>query len=625
MYISFIFAILFIIGLSFGQTSVSFNSNSTVYSAISESKTELEIKKIKENEIDSVGAQIELFNDSEAKRQSAMFLIDGDKTTNNEKFNIGAEFNIPIYLYKNTLRGGETGYRAAAAALGFAVKNTSEIFPFRFSAGPSFEGGENRNLQTRDTVFGGGGYFSLFGGDTSGSRIKDTPLIFGAELFGKYIKSQNDYGNVAAKAKFIYEKNGVFQTDSFSITVSDTVGYGKVNSQFGYINGLRGGEVPSRYGNNLSVLLRAAEIGDAFFQPSVEIYLNDNRYRYVSGEFFYGSLKKNTVSTLLFVNKDINSWEFETGLKLSGTREENCYFTGKDGGRQTDTLNEKLKDADVFNPQYYFSSQYLSPKETFGLSAKYAIERSRRVYPFSYRRGNETFSAIDDFDNIASVAGIQTDFYFTDWYNLYFSTEAITRQINYLKSQMSASNMIDRRFSINVGNVFSKDTTVIFSISASSVAAPQKYYFPRDDNIFPSHNRKFSIDSDLAFFYENGWSNMFKFTIGKFDKGVIYDEIYGIEEKMNEIISNVSLAKTTQFFIAAGGLDAKFQEVREFSDSEKRFSNGKRYYLFTPFTSFNFSAKDNFSLNFHAKRNINKGRRNSKDFWEVSLNAEAFF
>jgi hypothetical protein len=619
-------AILLFTTIAFAQTSVLLNSNSSVYNEIAESKTEFEMKKTKENVIDSIGVQIELFNDDEAKRSSAMFLVDGDKTTNNEKINIGGEWNIPVYLYKNTVTNGEIGYQAATTSFGFVVKNANEDFPFRFSAGPAFEGGLNRNLQSRDTIFGGGGYVSLFSGDSSGSKIKDTPLFFWAEIFGKYIKSKNDYNNATAKLKTIYEKNGAFQTDSFSITVTDTVGYGKVNSQFGYINGFRGNEVPSRYGNNLNVLLRATEIGEAFFQPSVEIYLNDNRYRYISDENFYGSLKKNTISALFFANKNLGNWEFETGLKISGTREENCYFTDNNRGvgRQSDTLNEKLKDADVFNPQYYFLAQYFSPKEKFGLSSKYAIERHRRVYPFSYRQNDVIFSSIDDFDNVTSIVGLQTDFYLTDWYSLYFSVENIKRQINNLKSQLSLGNGTQERFALGFGNVFSKDTSIIFSLSAKAVAEPHKYYFPQEEGVFPSHSRSFSIDSDFAFSYGNGWTNTFNFTTLKYDDGVIHDNIYGIDSKKRQTGAKISVTKTAQIFIAALGLEAKVQNLDRFDEFDREYLK-ERQYLFTPFVSGDFFEEDKFSLNFSVKRNMRNRQKNSGDFWEISLNLLAFF
>jgi hypothetical protein len=601
-----------------------------VFRAISESRNEFHLIRSDSSSSDSIGVKADLYRDSEARKQSAMFLVDGDKTTNNSKVGIGGEWNLPVYLYNNTTQNGDIGYKAAAISLGFVAKSNNLNFPFRFSLGPAFEGGLNNNLHSRDTAFGAGGYFSLSGGDTLGSRIADSPFLFDGEIFGKYIKSQNDHNNTTAKSKLVFERNGIFQSDSFFISLSDTIGYGKINSQFGYINGFRGEEVPSRYSNNLSLVIRATEIGEAFFEPSFEIRLTDNRYRYISSEKFYGSLKKNTASILGFVNKNLGYWEFETGMIISGTREENCYLSDPrrvGGGSQIDTLNEKLKNAEIFNPQYYFLAEYLSPNERVGLSAQYSVERNRRIYPFSYEQNGVSFSSNDDFDNLANLISLQTEFYLTDWYNLFFSSEFLAYQINYLKSRMSAASRKEERIAFGIGNVFSKDTSVILTLRGNAVAVPQRYHFAKTEGVMlPTHNRTFSFASDLALSYGGGWSNLIEFFAARFDKGIIYDEIYyGVEEKKYETISSVSLAKSARVFVVASGLEVRTTQSYRFDHFENDYVNRGLSYLFSPFLSGNFAFDNNVLLHFYVKNNINRGQSSSRDFWDVSLNLSAFF
>jgi hypothetical protein len=444
------------------------------------------------------------------------------------------------------------------------------------------------------------------------------------------MKSQNDYRNTTAKSKLIYEKNGIFSTDSFAVTISDTIGLGEINSQLGYI-GYRSGEIPNRYGNNLSVKIRATEIGDApFFQPSFEFEVNDNRYRYLNTDKFYGSLKKNTASALFFANQELGGWDFQTGIKFLGAREINCYLSNLSNGynRKTtvDTLNERLKNADVFNPQFYFLSQYVSPKEITHLSAKYVIERNRRIYPFHYGLGDNFVSSNDDFDNVSNQTKIQTDFYFTDWYSLYFSLETIKYQIYFLRSKMSAASRNEQRFALEMGNTFSKDSSIIFSLKGYAVAAPQKYYFANSEGVsLPSHNRTFSFASDLLLCYQNGWENNLGFSIAKFDRGTIYEEkYYGVEEKKYETISSVSLSKSTDIFDLTSGFEAKIMNSYNFDYGENDYLSRGKSYLLAPFVSGNVTAKDKILINLYAKKYVNKGRLSAKNFWDVSLNLLVF-
>ncbi|MCL2845922.1 MAG: hypothetical protein FWE23_10845 [Chitinivibrionia bacterium] len=631
----FILSVIFLfLGTGFTENSdVSLISNSTIFRTISESQTEFFVSRTDSNSIDSISLSIDLYRDTEAQRHSAVFLLEGDKTTNNERFNIGLEWNAPVSFFRNTTRLGEIGYEAAAISLGFVAKNTNEEFPFLFSAGPVFEGGVNRNLQGRDTIFGGGGYFRLLAGESefySASRIGSSPFLFGGQVFGRYIGAQDNHYNTNAHSTFIYQRNGIFGADTFSITVNDTIGYGKISSQFNTVGGFRGNEIPSRYSNNLSITIHAGQLGDGFIRPSFEVFLNDNRHRYVSSEFFYGSLRRNTISVLGFLNESFGGWNLETGLQIAGTREENSYFSstrGSSAGTLLDTLNEKLKNADIFHPRVYFSAEYLSPNENFGLTMRYSTERNRRIYPFSFVYEGETFSSVDDIDNISNIGFVQTAFYFTDWYNLYLSAEMLRYRVNFLKSEMSNANRTEERFALGIENVFSRDTTLIFGLRGNAVAAPQRFYFMQSDNSsLPSHNRSFSVSSDLTLAYSNGWSNIFEFMTSRFDRGVIYNEVmYGLEEKRYETVSSATLARTLSFLHAASGIEARIMNAYRFDHDEGDYLSRGRWFLFSPFASLSFFSDDKFSLNLYAKRNINRGQTNSTDFWDLSLNVFAFF
>ena len=604
----------------------SIHSKSMIFRAIGESNTEFEFKKTDSTGIDSMVGRIDLYRDSETKKQSIAFGFDGEKTTFGRNINLGGEWNIPVFLYKNTnennIGGEEISYQAAAVSLGFVAKNTNDNFPFRFSAGPAFEGGL-RQVE-RDTIFGGGGYFSITGGDTLGSRIAESPFLFGGEIFGRYIKSEQKNRNTAAKSNLTYEKNGIFSTDTLAIFINNTIGLGEVNSQFGYINGFPNREIPNKYSNNLSITFRATQIGNAFFEPSLEFTVSDNRYRYLNTDKFYGSLKKNSISALGFVNKEYGNWYYKTGLRISGTKEENSYFSS---GTSNDTL-EKLKNANVFNPQYYFLAKYVSPKEITHLSAKFVVERNRRMFPFFYKDASGIIMSNDgDFDNISQQIKLQSDFYLTNWYNLYLSAERLRHQIYFLKSKMSASSRTEERFAFELGNVFSKDSTIILSLTGLAVAAPQKYYFANFDEILlPFHNRLFGLSSDLTLGWTNGWANTLGFSVTKFDRGVIHGEnYYGIEEKKRETVSSISLSKSTRIFILASGFETKIMQTHNFDYIKNDYLSRGNSYLLTPFASGNFALKNNFSLDFSAKRNIAKGHRPSNDFWDISLNLLAAF
>lgn len=638
--IFFIIIILFIFVFSYSDeeknipestTEFLLNSKSTIFRDISESNTEFEIKKSDSNSIDSMSVKVDLYRDGETKKQSAGFSLEGEKITNKEKINIGGEWNIPVFLYKNSNENNsaaDIGYKAAAVSLGFVAKNTNKEFPFKFSAGPSFEGGLRQ--QQRDTIFGAGGYFSIIGGDSLGSRIAQSPFWFGSEIFGRYIKSDQNNRNTAAKSILIYDKNGIFATDSLTITVNNTIDLGEVNSQFAYINTASNREIPNKYANNTVITIRATQIGNAFLEPSFEISAIDNRYRYLNTDNFYGSLKKNTISALAFLNKELGNWDIETGIRFSGTREENSYFsdnsTKNNAGTASDTLNEKLKNANVFNPQYYFSARFLSPKEITLLSARFAVERNRRTFPFSYETNGTKISNNGDFDNVSQQIKLQSDFYLTNWYNLYLSAERLKYQIYFLKSQRSAGSRTEERFALELGNIFSRDSSMIFSVRGIAVATPQEYYFSDFDGVsLPSHNRSFGANADLLLNWRNGWANTMGFSVTKFDAGVIDGDYYGIENKNREIISSISLSKSTKFFVAAGGFEAKTTQTQSFDytlDNYKDFINS---YLLSPFIYGSVTPKDNFSLDFSVKRNIITGNLQSNNFWDISLNLSAYF
>ena len=626
-----IIIVIFITGVFSRETEFALESKTSVYRAITDSKSEFEFKKEDTNSIDSLFTKIDYYNDSEAKKRSALFLFDGKKTTNNEKFNIGAELNTPVYIYRYSPNNNTNGYDAAAVSLGFKAENANENFPFGFSFGPAFEGGLNYaeqnsyNLQNKK-LWGAGGYFSIFGGDDSlGSRIAQTSFLFDGNIAGRYINSEKIYRNTASKMKLTYEKNGFFNTDSLILSVSDTIILGEVNSQFGYLNEFRVAEIPSKYGNNFSILLRATQIGELFFEPSIEISASNNRYRYLNADKFYGSFKKNTLSALFSVNKEFGNWDFETGIKFLGSKEENCYFSDGNGGangNNIDVLNEKLKNADVFNPQYYFLSEFVSHKEIIRLSSKYAIERHKRVYPFHYGSNDNLIRANDDFDNVSNQIKIQCDLYLTKMYNLYISTEMLKYQIYFLKPQMSGASRSERRYALELGNIFSiNDSAAIFSLKGTATAAPQKYYFADNENTpLPYHNRNFSFNSDLSLQYYNGWSNYFYFSLGRFDRGIIYDEkYYGIEDKRYETISSISLSKSVLSFVLSSGIETKRMKSYNFNYSQNDYESRGISYLLSPFISGNAAIKENFLLDFYVKRCINKGISSSKNFWDLSI------
>jgi hypothetical protein len=617
---------IFTISVFARETNFVLESKSSVYREITDSKTQFDFKKTDSNSIDTMSAKINFYNDSETKRNMSQFSFDGEKTTNNDKFNIGGEWNIPIYLYKYSPQQSNVGYEAAGLELGFAGRSANKNFPFGFSVGPAFEGGFNHLSQDfiTDTILGFGGYFSVFGGDTSGSRILQTPFLFDGYVFAKFIKSQNDYRNTNSRARLIYEKNGLFNTDSLIISLCDTIILGEVNSQLGYLNGLRGSEIPNKYGNNLSFSLRATQIGDAFFEPSVEILASNNRYRYINSDKFYGSLKKNTISVFGFVEKEIGNWNFETGLKLLGAKEENCYLSSEKSAQfsKTDTLNEKLKDADVFNPQYYFAAKILPTKKNMEFSLKYSIERYKRSYPFFYKLDGVKFESYDDFDNVSNQIKFQSDFYFVDWHNFYFSAELLKFQNYYLKQQMSAASKTERRFALEAGSVFSKDSSIIFFVKGKAAATPQEYYFAEKENVpLPSHNRMFSLGSDLLLQYKNGWSNSLSLTHGKYDRGVIYNErYYGIETIKYETVSSVSFSKSSKFFVFSGGIESVRMNFYRFDEILNDYRSDGVSYRINPFVSCNAEIKEDFQLDFYAKRNINKGALSStKNYWDLSL------
>jgi len=532
-------------------------------------------------------------------------------------------------LYKNVNDnnlGNDVSYKAAAVSLGFVAKNTNEEFPFRFSAGPSFEGGLRK--VDSDTIFGAGGYFSIKGGDTLGSRIAESPFLFGSEVFGRYIKSEQNNRNMAAKSILVYDKNGIFASDTFAIFVENTIGLGEVNSQFAYINSISSREIPNKYANNLSVVFRATQLGNAFFEPSFEVSASDNRYRYLNTDKFYGSLKKNTISATTFLNKEFGAWDFETGIRFTGIKEENAYFSSSTGaGTPLDTLNEKLKNANVFNPMYYFTAEFLSPKEITLLSARFAVERNRRLFPFTYEHGGLMVSNGGDFDNVSQQLKLQSDFFLTHWYNLYLSVERLKYQIYFLNSRMSAASRTEERYALELGNVFSKDSAITFSLRGLAVAAPQKYLFADFGGVpLPSHNRSFGLVSDLVLGYANGWGNTLGFSITKFDRGVIHGEdYYGIEEKKRETISSISLSKSTRIFVLASGFEAKIMKTSHFDYLNNNYKNSGDSYLLSPFVSGNFTFKENFILDLYAKRSIIKGNLPSNNFWDISLNFSAYF
>ncbi|MDR0303538.1 MAG: hypothetical protein LBH98_02045 [Chitinispirillales bacterium] len=610
------------------ENEFNFESNISVYRAITDSKSEFEFNNKDSNSIDSLNAKIDYYNDSETKKQSSLFSFNGKKTTNNEKFNIGGEWNIPVFVYRYSLDGNDNGYDATAVSIGFTAESASKNFPFGFSLGPAFEGGLNRNTAhnaidlQNEKIWGGGGYFSIFGGDSLGGQIAQTPLLFDGNIMGRYINSDKNHRNAVSKAKLTYEKNGFFKTDSLILSISDTIVLGEINSRFGYLNGFRTVEIPDKYGNNLNVLLRATKIGEAFFEPSFEISVNNNRYRYLNTDKFYGSLKKSAVSVLGFVDKDFGNWNFETGLRISGAKEENCYLSNINSkSTGIDTLNEKLKDANVFNPMYYLSSQYISPKEIVHLLAEYTIERHKRVYPFSYNSNGILMKANDDFDNVSNQTKIQCDLHLTQIYDLYFSAEMLKYQIYFLKPQMSAASRSERRYAFELGNMFTIDTSVIFSLKGNISAAPQKYRFAGDGNTpLPYHNRNFSFNSDLSLQYSNGWSNYLYFSLGRFDRGIIYnEEYYGVEDKKYEIISNISLSKSTSFLMMSSGIEVKRMKSYNFIYSQNDYESRGVSYLLSPFISGNAVIKKDFFLDFYIKRNINKGILSSKDFWDLSV------
>ena len=628
-----IFSVFAFSQLAEGEKSFNINSETAVFRAIGESKTEFEIIKTDSSSIDSMVGIIDLYRDNETKKQSAAFTFKGDKTTNNDRMNLGGEWNIPVFLYKNynehSVLSEEIAYQAAAVSLGIVAKNTNENFPFRFSAGPSFEGGLRQS--ERDTIFGGGGYFSIMGGDTLASRIAESPFLFGGEIFGRYIKSEQNNRNLASKSKLIYDNNGIFGTDSFAVFVNNAIGLGEVNSLFGYINGFPNREIPNKYSNNVSITLRATQVGNAFWGPSFEFTASDNRYRYLNTDKFYGSLKKNSLSALTFLNTEFGNWDFETGIRISGAKEENSYFSNSSAntgvGTANDTLNEKLKNANVFNPQFYFLSRFLSPNEITLLSARFVVERNRRIFPFYFEQNGLTISNEGDFDNVSQQIKLQSDFYLTNWYNLYLSAERLRNQINFLNSKRSAANLMEERFALELGNVFSIDSAIVFSIGGLAVAAPQRYYFTDfDENLLPSHSRLFRLFSDLALDWTNGWANTLGFSIAKFDRGVIINQnYYGIEHKKREMIPSISLSKSFLFFILTGGFEANIMQIHNFDYAENNYISSGKSYLLSPFISGNFALKDNLTLDFHTKKNFSRGSFPSKDFWDISLNLSAYF
>ena len=618
------------------ENKFSIHSATTVFRAIGESKTEFEFQNSDSNSIDSMHAVIHLYRDSETQRQSAAFAFNGERTTNNPRLNFGGEWNIPVFLFNHSeenrfigdsIISNDMSFQAAAVSLGFVAKNTNDNFPFRFSTGPSFEGGLRQS--ERDTIFGGGGYFSIFGGDTLGSRIWDTPFLFRGSLFGRYIKSEQNNRNLASNSKLVYDRNGIFSTDTLAIFVRNAITLGEVNSQIGYINSFSNREIPNIYSNNLSVVFRATEVGNAFFEPSFELLLSDNRYRYLNNDKFYGSLKKNTVSALTFLNKEFGAWDFETGFRISGTREENAYFSGNGRGAGTaiDTLNEKLNNANVFNPQFYFLSRFSSPSGFAVFGARYVIERNRRIFPFSFEQNGLEISNNSDFDNVSQQIKLQNDFFFTNWYNLFLSAERLRNQIYFLNGEMSAASRTEERYALEIGNTFSRDSAIIFSVSGLATAAPQRYFFSDfDDLSLPSHNRLFGISSDLWLNWNNGWGNNLSFSTTKFDRGVIQNgNYYGIEEKQRETITGISLSRSHIFFILAGGFEVNIRNTQNFDYDENQYFSFGNSYLLSPFTSGSFAIKNNLMLDFFVKRNISKGLSLTKNFWDISVNLSAYF
>jgi hypothetical protein len=242
-------------------------------------------------------------------------------------------------------------------------------------------------------------------------------------------------------------------------------------------------------------------------------------------------------------------------------------------------------------------------------------------------QGTDTITNGGDFDNITQQIKLQSDFFLTNWYNLYLSAERLKYQIYFLKSKMSAASRTEERFALELGNVFSKDSAIVFSLRGLAVAIPQKYYFADLEGVaLPSHNRSFGLASDLMLGWTNGWANTLGFSVTKFDRGVIYDgNYYGIEEKKRETISSISLSKSTRLFILTSGFEAKIMRTHNFDYFENDYINFGNSYLLSPFTSGNFAFKDNFTLDFYAKRSIIKGNLPSKNFWDISLNLSAYF
>jgi hypothetical protein len=455
-----------------------------------------------------------------------------------EFFNIGINMMPALYLNR---QGEDPGYGVASLSAGPLITTSLFTIPVEAKGGYTFDIWSNAiesnwfKSPFDSTVYDDGIYFSFQAGDTAAALFPEFPLYGEGEILGRYMESQVNTKITSGEALLQYRNTGLIRADSIRVVFSDTLVHGRVGNVYGFSGNLE--TLPMRVDNttHLTGTLQRIPLWEGSFipPPDVSISLLHDSYHYPYAQQYASRRERSVVPEIHFENDTTAPISWETDFGIEYEYRDYVYRDEEQHQENYDTLQEQfsIRDYEIFAP-YYEVLLDIDLSEKSRVQHKFRIAREKKEYPNKYDAASYDMDSDKQF--IRNIFRFEQAF--SKRIQAGISANVFREKNYYQMPEQSRNSYIRKLFYVGMDSEFQLRDDLLITAEIGARVEPRYNIFSDS-----THRRNFSVSGLIAKTLPNPeFSLKNRTTINYYDRGNLTDRIYEVQDRNNEIRSDVT-------------------------------------------------------------------------------------
>lgn len=520
---------------------------------------------------------------------------------------------LPL-LYESDYVDQDSGYGVVSMSLGPLVTGAVWGVPFSVSGGYTFDVW-NENLakdwlktSMEYTSFDDGAYFTFKAGSDIRPLIKNSNLYSLGQINGRYMRGLANSKVTRGDVLVAYRAASFMKSDSLVLTFVDTLIHGRVETPYEHKSSYLENSV--RVDNLSSVGVDITNIGDAFIEPTVSVYLSQKQYRYPFSDN-NSSRQDRELATAVSYEKALSKKVTITGeFGVTVGAEDHLYEKSDKEILNSDKISDKtgnLDDAEVFQP-LLAQGIHIVGDRFLSFDYDFSIERDRKRYPFYYTSYSDTVRSSSDFDKQHMSHLAKLGFTLTPKLSLFLSAD-YHRELSYYLSPRASKNSFSRdRYKVELAAQYDVDSLSFVASALGGYVEPKEFLYKQS-----THSRNFYGRVDGTQVFNQRFKILYSGEGRLYDRGDWFGSGgYGISRKSREITTELTSAfmvlppapgrKHITALQLSAGFEGAFERTKDWNFTTVQFNKGTNLYKTTPVGGCTLVVNKGFTIKLDVKR-----------------------